>query len=174
MSRAFPVFCAALALSLGAPLETHAATFDVKAFGAKADGKTQDRDAINKAIDAAVAAGGGTVYFPAGTYVSGSIHLRSNITLRLERGTVIEASPDMASYDAVEPNQWDQFQEFGQEDRRPAFVLDDVNGVDFQHVKAQKAAGVSTIVLKNVENFTARGCTPIPDTQIPTVERREM
>jgi hypothetical protein len=63
---------------------------------------------------------------------------------------------------------------FMQEDRRPAFVLDHVNDVDFQHVKAQKAAGVSTIVLKNVENFTARGCTPLPDTQIPTVERREM
>src|ERR1017187_5503360 len=63
---------------------------------------------------------------------------------------------------------------FMQEDKRPAFVLDHVNGVDFQHVKAQKAAGVSTIVLKNVENFTARGCTPLPDTQIPTVDRREM
>jgi hypothetical protein len=63
---------------------------------------------------------------------------------------------------------------FMQEDRRPAFVLDHVNGVDFQHVKAQKAAGVSTIVMKNVENFTAHGCTPLPDTQIPTVERREM
>ena len=113
MSRAFLVFCAALALTLAAPLETRAATFDVKAFGAKADGKTQDRNAINKTIDAAVAAGGGTVYFPAGTYVTGSIHLRSNITLQLERGSVIEASPDMASYDAVEPNQWDQFQEFG-------------------------------------------------------------
>ena len=60
-----------------------------------------------------MAAGGGTVYFPAGTYLTGSIHLRSNITLQLEHGTVIEASPDTAAYDAVEPNQWDQFQEFG-------------------------------------------------------------
>jgi len=102
MLKAFLVCCAAVALSLGA----RAATFDVKAFGAKADGKTQDREAINRTIDAAVAAGGGTVYFPAGTYVTGSIHLRSNITLQLEHGTVIEASPDMASYDAVEPNQW--------------------------------------------------------------------
>jgi hypothetical protein len=63
---------------------------------------------------------------------------------------------------------------FMQEDKRPAFVLDHVNDVDFQHVKAQKAAGVSTIVMKNVENFTSRGCTPLPDTQIPAVERREM
>jgi polygalacturonase len=63
---------------------------------------------------------------------------------------------------------------FIEEDRRPAFVLDQVNGVDFQHVKAQKAAGVSTIVLKNVENFTARGCTPLPDTQVSKADRREM
>ena len=99
MPKAFLVCCAALALSLGAP----AATFDVKAFGAKADGKTLDRAAINKAIDAAEAAGGGTVYFPAGTYLTGSIRLRSNITLQFERGTVIEATPDMSAYDAVEP-----------------------------------------------------------------------
>jgi hypothetical protein len=63
---------------------------------------------------------------------------------------------------------------FMQEDKRPAFVLDHVNGVDFQHVKAQKATGVPTMVLKNVENFTSRGCTPLPDTQVATADRREM
>ena len=63
---------------------------------------------------------------------------------------------------------------FMQEDRRPAFVLDDVDGADFQHVKAQKPAGVSTIVLKKVKNFTSRGSTPLPDTHIPTADRREM
>jgi len=63
---------------------------------------------------------------------------------------------------------------FMQEDRRPAFVLDDVSGADFQHVKAQKAADVPTIVLKNVKDFTASGCTPLPDTKIPNVGRREM
>jgi hypothetical protein len=63
---------------------------------------------------------------------------------------------------------------FIQEDRRPAFVLDDVSGADFQHVKAQKAAGVPTIVLRKVEDFTARACTPLPDTKIPQVDRREM
>src|SRR5664280_3810400 len=86
------------------PGQLRAGVFDVKTFGAKADGKTLDRDAINKAIDAAVAAGGGTVYFPAGTYVTGSIRLRSNITLQFEPGATLEASDDRTAYDAAEPN----------------------------------------------------------------------
>ena len=49
--------------------------FDVRAHGATGDGKTIDSPAINKAIQAAAAAGGGTVLFPAGNYVSFSIRL---------------------------------------------------------------------------------------------------
>lgn len=90
-----------------------AATFDVTAFGAKGDGRTENREAINKAIDAAAAAGGGTVEFPAGTWVTGSVRLRSNVTLRLERGAAIEASSEASTYDPPEPNQWDKFQDFG-------------------------------------------------------------
>jgi polygalacturonase len=89
------------------------AVFDVKAFGAKGDGRTESRDAINKAIDAAAAAGGGTVYFPTGVYLSGTIRLESNVTLQLERGATIEASPDAAQYDAAEPNAFDKYQDFG-------------------------------------------------------------
>ena len=73
--------------ALVAALQLSAADFDVKTFGAKGDGKTPDRDAINKAIEAAGAAGGGTVIIPAGTYVTGSIRLRSNLTLRFEPGS---------------------------------------------------------------------------------------
>jgi len=101
-----------LALFLGL-LPAHAAVFDVAAFGAKGDGKTLDRDAIRKAVDAAAAAGGGTVYFPAGTYLTGSIQLRSNLTLQLERGATLEASGDASAYDPPEPNQFTQFQDFG-------------------------------------------------------------
>ena len=90
-----------------------AASFDVTTFGAKGDGKTQNRAAINKAIEAAGAAGGGTVEFPAGTWITGSIRLRSNVALRLDLGSVIAASTDAAEYDGAEPNQWDKFQDFG-------------------------------------------------------------
>src|SRR5712692_2117165 len=52
-----------------------AGVFNVKTFGATGDGKTLDSPAINQAIEAAAAAGGGTVRFPAGTYRCFSIHL---------------------------------------------------------------------------------------------------
>src|SRR5215510_14004462 len=90
--------------------------FDVRAFGAKGDGKTVDTEAINKAIDAAATAGGGTVRFPAGSYLSFSIHLKSNVALYLDHGsTIVAADPtaDHGSYDPAEPNQWDQYQDFG-------------------------------------------------------------
>lgn len=89
--------------------------YNVKTFGATADGKTIDTPAINKAIDTAAAAGGGTVYFPAGNYLSVSIHLKSNIALYLDQGATIvaaNASSD-AKYDPPEPNEWDRYQDFG-------------------------------------------------------------
>ena len=91
----------------------NAAVVDITAFGAKGDGKTQNREAINKAIETVAAGGGGTVEFPAGTLVTGSIRLRSNVTLHLDRGAVIEASSEASAYDAPEPNQCDKFQDFG-------------------------------------------------------------
>ena len=95
------------------PVQVQAAVFDVKSYGAKGDGKALDSPAINQAIEAAAAAGGGTVQFPAGTYLTGSIRLRSNLTLQFEPGTTLEASADPSAYDAAEPNQWDKFQDFG-------------------------------------------------------------
>lgn len=91
----------------------HAAVFDVRTFGAKGDGKSSDRAAINKAIEAAAAAGGGTVLIPAGTYATGSIRLRSNITLQFEAGAVLDSIADPAAYDAAEPNDFTRFQDFG-------------------------------------------------------------
>lgn len=90
--------------------------YDVKAFGAKGDGKTLDSDAINKAIEVAAAAGGGTVYFPAGTYLSFSIRLKNNIALYLDAGAVLLAADPAehkGGYDLAESNEWDMYQDFG-------------------------------------------------------------
>jgi hypothetical protein len=51
------------------------------------------------------------------------------------------------------------------EDLRPAIILDEVKNADFDRVKALPAAGVPTVVLKNVEGFTARDCPGLPDTR---------
>jgi polygalacturonase len=89
--------------------------YSVKTFGAAGDGNTLDTFAINKAIEAAAAAGGGTVYFPAGNYLSISVHLKSNITLYLDQGATIIAAntANDAKYDPPEPNEWDKYQDFG-------------------------------------------------------------
>jgi polygalacturonase len=77
--------------------------FNVRKFGAAGDGKALDSPAINKAIDAAAEAGGGTVLIPAGSYLSGSIHLKSNIHLLLDAGaTIIGAPQSMNAYDETE------------------------------------------------------------------------
>lgn len=90
--------------------------YNVRNYGAKGDGKTLDTNVINKTIDAASANGGGTVFFPAGTYLSFSIHLKSNITLYLDNGaTILAADPAIhkGSYDTPEPNAFDMYQDFG-------------------------------------------------------------
>ena len=90
--------------------------YNVIDFGAKGDGKTLDTDAVNRAITAASAKGGGTVYFPAGTYLCFSIRLKSNISIFLDNGsTLLAADPTIhkGKYDMPEPNQWDMYQDFG-------------------------------------------------------------
>lgn len=89
--------------------------FNVKTFGAKGDSVTLDTDAINKTIDAVAKSGGGTVYFPAGTYLSYSIRLQSHIALYLDQGaTILAATPtETVGYDAPEKAINDEFQDFG-------------------------------------------------------------
>ncbi len=78
--------------------------FNVREFGAIGDGKNLDSPAINQAINAAADAGGGTVLLPAGTYLSGSIHLRSNIHLLIDAGaTILGAPQNLNAYDETEP-----------------------------------------------------------------------
>jgi polygalacturonase len=95
--------------------------FNVRNFGAVGDGKTIDSPAIQRAIDAASEAGGGTIYFPGGVYASYSIRLKSNTGLYLEQGAILLAASTpldgttSGGYDAAEPQgaAWEAYQDYG-------------------------------------------------------------
>jgi polygalacturonase len=112
------------ALAESPPDASAVSMFNVRTYGATGDGKTVDTPAINSAIEDAAAKGGGTLLFPAGTYLCFTIHLRSNVDLYLSRGcTILAADSPKAgeatgynggTYDAAEPNTpWDAFQDYG-------------------------------------------------------------
>ncbi|HTR80988.1 MAG TPA: glycoside hydrolase family 28 protein [Bacteroidota bacterium] len=102
-----------IALLLNASLRAQA-VFNVRDFGALGDGKTLDSPAINKTIEACFQKGGGTVDVPAGTYLSGSIHLKSNINLFLDAGaTILGAPQELNAYDPPEPFEGRAYQDGG-------------------------------------------------------------
>lgn len=72
--------------------------YNVIKYGAKNDSSKIATEAIKKAIDAASKAGGGTVYFPAGKYLTGSIHLKSNITIFIDAGAELHFSDNFDDY----------------------------------------------------------------------------
>lgn len=87
-----PVFvCAALASLAGAET-ARPKVFNIKDYGAIGDGVALETEAIQKTIDACHAAGGGTVWVPAGDFVSGTIQLKSNITLSFDYGASLLGS----------------------------------------------------------------------------------
>ena len=108
-------YCCFLFLSFSYIQAAPQTVFNVKEYGAKGDSSTLDTQAINNTIAAAVKAGGGTVYFPAGTYLSFSIRLQSHISLYLDQGATIEAATPSGDlgYDAPEAAMNDTFQDFG-------------------------------------------------------------
>jgi polygalacturonase len=96
------LLCTALHFVVAAGADQN--SYNVRDYGAVGDGKHLDSPAINKAIETAAAKGGGTVYLPGGRYFSGSIRLKSNINLRIDKGAVIVADKwDSNSYDPTEP-----------------------------------------------------------------------
>jgi polygalacturonase len=99
--KLLPRLCAFLIAAI-CPIYPAANTVSVKNFGAKGDGVTKDTLAIQRAMDAAGQQGGGTVMVPPGRYLSGTIHLKSRVTLYLDNGAIILASPDNANFDPYE------------------------------------------------------------------------
>src|SRR5215469_5464452 len=71
---------------------------NIRDFGATGDGQTKDTLAIQQALDRCSVLGGGEVVIPAGEYLAGALVLRSNTLLRLEEGSTLHGSPDLADY----------------------------------------------------------------------------
>jgi len=164
----------------GAGLETW---IDVRRFGARADGVTIDSPAIDRAI-AEAARRGGTVYFAPGTYACHTIHLRSQVTLWLDRGAVLLAAPvplegtTSGGYDAAEPQDpaIAPFQDYGHNHWRNSLIhgegLHDIailgdgliwgKGLSRGHPDADRpraelpGVGNKAIALKNCRNVQLR------------------
>ena len=105
------------------------AEHSVRAHGARGDGRTLDTRAIQAAIDAAGRAGG-VVSFPPGEYRSGTLRLRSHITLRLDGDASLIASKDAADFDPAERLGYDPFSDPETSDFRFALL----QGRDVTHV----------------------------------------
>jgi polygalacturonase len=137
----------------------------VRDFGARGDGVTRDTAAIQRAIDDQARGGGGIVIVPPGRYLSGTIHLRSLITLELQNGAILFGSPDKADYDPYE--------------KLPAPILEDVETSYFRHALVTgedleyvaitgqgvidgnhyDRGGPKTLALKNCRHISIRGIT---------------
>ena len=120
--------------------------FNVRAFGASGGGASLDTAAVNKAIQAAAAAGGGTVFFPAGSYLCYSIHLMSDVALYLDMGATIVAADSPAegasgtgAYDLAEPNEWSQYQDYGHSHFRNSLLWGE--GLKNVSISARAASG---------------------------------
>lgn len=96
--------------AIAAPQPTHAAeppvrpgrpTYDIREFKAVGDGTTLDTNAIQAAIDACTASGGGIVLVPSGDFLSGTIWLKDNVTLHLAEGATLLGSKNQADYPAI-------------------------------------------------------------------------
>lgn len=145
---------------------------NVKDFGATGTGKVNDAAAINRAIEAAEKQGGGTVYFPAGTFLSGTIRLKSHITLYLSNGCTLEAISDSTAYDRPEDNHSDQYQDFGHSHWHNGFIWGEdlvdiaIEGTGTIYGKGltrnigrdhlPKGLGDKSIALKNCHNVLLR------------------
>jgi len=94
----FPLLAPAAESTAGTAKSANPHAFNVLDYGARGDGQTLGTEAINKAVEACATAGGGQVMIPAGRYFSGTIHLRSHVTLFLSAGAVLLGTTNLTAY----------------------------------------------------------------------------
>jgi hypothetical protein len=143
------------------------ATFNVRDFGAQGDGRHVDSPSIQKALDAAAIQGGGQVVFPAGRYLSGTLHLRNNLTLVWEAGARLVGATNLDLYAAPTPpdympeakwGKWHRGLIVGQGVTNVTLIgpgVIDGNRV-FDPTGEERMRGPHTIVFVDCRNFTIR------------------
>jgi len=138
--------------------------YNVRDYGAKGDGVTKDTGALQAAIDAS-AKDGGTVVVPGGRYLCGTIHLRSHVTLHLDSGASIMASPDDADFDRYETLPFKPVDDAETTYFRYALLagenLEDIAILGQGSVDGNrtKRGGPKTVALKNCRHIAIRGIT---------------
>ncbi len=137
-------------------------TFNVRDFGAVGNGRTKETRAIEAAVSAAARQGGGTVFIPAGTYLSGTIHLRDNIGLHLAPGAVLKTSGDKEDFDANEKLDYNSFADDETTYSHFALVAGDnvrnvsITGHGMIDGNRSRRGGPKPIALKNCRDITIR------------------
>src|SRR5262249_9186819 len=91
---------------------TQPASTPITEFGAVGDGMTMNTSMIQKAIDHAAEAGGGTVEIPKGVFLSGAIFLKSGVNLHIAQDGVLKGSTDVADYPKMQTRIEGHFQEW--------------------------------------------------------------
>jgi hypothetical protein len=95
-------FLTVLGLNVASPA-AGSGRYDIRRFGAQPDGRTLCTEAIQKAVDRCAADGGGTVYLPAGRWLTGTVYLANHVTVRLGNGCTVLGSTDKSQYGPPRP-----------------------------------------------------------------------
>jgi polygalacturonase len=88
-----------IAVLLAGNLSANAQNFDITNYGAVAGGQTLNTESIQKAVDAAFAKGGGRVVVPKGMFLTGTIHLKSNVEFYLDIDAILKGSTNLSDYE---------------------------------------------------------------------------
>ncbi|TWU29837.1 glycoside hydrolase family 28 protein [Bythopirellula polymerisocia] len=144
--------------------------FNVRDLGAEGNGVMLDTDAVQKAFDACGKAGGGTVLLPAGTYLCKPLTIRTNTTLRLEKGATLKATDDPADYARTDkPGEFNHF--FTGKDLENVTIEGEgtIDGsgqkwwIEAEEARQKKSGYTlprpNLIVLTRVKNLAVRGVT---------------